>query len=152
MGLFEGLSKVIEEKGLRGVPGAGKWRLLALWLDGWPKKAPVKFLDAVFMDAGARVYHAEFFPETYPALLGALVWAIDEIRRQGAADWQLHATACAEDWADAGCAELQDELIVLKKHLADLCGEDAARRVFLHLNGTAPEECKNLCKLLISNL
>lgn len=107
MGLFEGLSKVIEEKGLRGVAGAGRWRLLAFWLDGWPKKAPVGFLDAVFLDAGgARVYHAEFSPRTYPALLGALVWAIDEIRRQGAADWQLHATAGAECWANAGSVEL----------------------------------------------
>lgn len=152
MGLFEGLSKVIEEKGLRGVASAGRWQLLSYWLNGWPKKAPVGFLDAVFLNAGARVYHAEFTPETYPALLGALVWAIDEVRRQGAADWQLHATASAEDWAEGGCGELPDELTVLKKYLADLCGADAAGRVYLYLDGTAPEEDKNLCKLLISNL
>ena len=166
MDLFNGLLKIIEEKKLRQKYGSGKEnRMLAFWLNGWPAYKPALPNAPCFRDikTGKYIFTATFGPKTLPGLMGRIVCYLDEIKKLGHVNFELHVSTSVEFWfpipegeddldKDGTAEELLAGLRILKQFIAELYGEEA-KKVFLNVNGQdAEEEHKSLCKLLKSNL
>lgn len=167
MELFTGLLQKINGKGLRQKYGSGQeGALLAYWLDGWPQKKPALPLEDGFFyqNTGATVFTGAFSRETCPQLLALAVCCVEELKRRGIDNYQLHLTTCAELWLPENkrgytdniermAERLLEDLAFFRKFIAELCGEPAAAKVFVNVDGEYPrEEDKSLCRLLISNL
>ena len=166
MELFNGLLKVIEEKKLRNKYGSGEAnRMLAFWLNGWPDYKPALPLAPCFWDGrtGTYIFNATFGPHTLPGLMGRIVCYLDEIKKRGYINFELHVSTSVEFWFpipegedDLVKDETAEKLLVglrtLKQFIAELYGEEA-KKVFLNVNGQdTEEEHKSVCKLLKSNL
>jgi len=167
MELFNGLLRVIDQKGLRQKYGNGEeGRLLAYWLDGWPNKKPYITPDDCFWDkeTDTHVFMDFLIPETAPELLSRIICYLDEIQKRGIDNYELHISTCAEEWLAAGLEEnidakerkaekIQGQFMILKKFITELYGKVTAGKVFLNVDGEySVEERKSICNLLISNL
>ncbi|OGR74283.1 MAG: hypothetical protein A2089_03845 [Elusimicrobia bacterium GWD2_63_28] len=166
MELFNGLLKVIDEKGLRNkYSSSPAGRLLAFWLDGWPVNRPVLPSDCLYDSAtDIYIFPGSFGPDDYRALLGTVVYWIDAIRAQKISNYQIHITASVLDWTpeivpnpfkdiEKLPAQYLDDFKVFHQFVAEFYSEEEASKVFLNIDGEYPDEgTTSICKLLISNI